>query len=649
MTDRISSYQTGPATTFYVEGDLLSQSISGNYSVIRCYLRAKNGPGGSTGSYMGAFGYQAGTIAGVKEFARRSSTPFLPSGYADNQQRWRVGPYDVQVPHNSDGTRAPIRFGMVLSYPDVNVTVFSADMALPTIPRATKAQIRIGSTTVTSLDLGTAATVYLPRASSSFTHTLELWEYGGTTGAPIETLATGVGVSYAWTPPLSLATMFPDATSKQYFVRARTYNGSSQIGIADTVFTLKAPASLTPTISAINVADDNPTVASAIGGFVQGQSLLKAIVVAAGVQGSSITSSAIAVDGQSAASGTPVPLPLSGSRTVAASVTDSRGRVSTSSGTVEVLPYDLPTINSYMVERATSAGVPSPNGTYLQMTLSAAIASLIVGTQKNAMTIRVFTRPRGTSSWTARNVISTALAYDSSVLITGGGIYAANTAYDVRVEVSDKLQKSEDFWSVSTAGAIVDATATKQAFGKMVEASGPDTQIAGPARVYGSLDADEDIRHRGGYAVEPVGIITAFAGATAPDGWLLCDGGAVSRTTYSALFAVIGTTYGAGNGSSTFNVPDARGRTFMGRDAAQTEFDALGEGGGEKTVTLTAVNLPSTARNRLVDDGVFETAGGNAPLVSTSGSRHRYQDRSAPTPVNNLPPYLTVNHIIKSF
>lgn len=498
MTDRIARFESGPATTFYVEGDLHSQSIAGNYSVVRCYLRAKNGPGGTTGSQHNEQGYQAGTIAGVKEFARKSGKPFLPAGYADNQQRWRLGPYDVQVPHNSDGTRDPIRFGMVLNYPGHEVTVFSADMALPTIARATTAQVRVGSTTVTSLDVGTAATIYLPRASSSFTHTVELWEYAGD-GSALEILATGVGVSYAWTPPLSLAAMFPDATSKQFFIRARTFSGSTEIGRRDTIFTLRAPASMVPTISAINVADDNPTVASAIGGFVQGQSRLKATVVAAGVQGSSITSSAFSVDGQSAASGEALPLPLAGTRTVAASATDSRGRVGTANGTVAVLPYELPKVNDFLVERATSAGAVSPNGTYLRMTLNAAISSLIVGAQKNSMTVRVFTRPRGTSAWTARNVITAALAYNTSVLITGGGIYATNTAYDVRVEVHDKLQKSEDYWAVSTAGAIIDADATKQAFGKMIEASGPDTQIQGPARVYGTLDVDEELRSPGLY------------------------------------------------------------------------------------------------------------------------------------------------------
>jgi len=67
-------------------------------------------------------------------------------------------------------------------------------------------------------------------------------------------------------------------------------------------------------------------------------------------------------------------------------------------------------------------------------------------------------------------------------------------------------------------------------------------------------------------AVFPTGFIDAFAGGTPPPGWLFCDGTAISRGTYAALFAIIGTTFGAGDGSTTFNLPDLRGRVIAGRD-----------------------------------------------------------------------------------
>ena len=98
-------------------------------------------------------------------------------------------------------------------------------------------------------------------------------------------------------------------------------------------------------------------------------------------------------------------------------------------------------------------------------------------------------------------------------------------------------------------------------------------------------------------AFDLTGVITAFGGSSAPTGWLLCDGSAVSRSTYADLFAVVSTTYGIGDGSTTFNVPDLKGKVPVGKDASQTEFDTLGETGGAKTVTLDTTMIPSHSHN----------------------------------------------------
>lgn len=88
---------------------------------------------------------------------------------------------------------------------------------------------------------------------------------------------------------------------------------------------------------------------------------------------------------------------------------------------------------------------------------------------------------------------------------------------------------------------------------------------------------------------EPAGIVMPFAGSTAPQGYLFCDGSAVSRTDYADLFAAIGTTYGAGDGSSTFNLPDLSGRVVLG----VSQSHALGTTGGEATHVLTEQELPA--------------------------------------------------------
>jgi microcystin-dependent protein/Tfp pilus assembly protein PilE len=81
--------------------------------------------------------------------------------------------------------------------------------------------------------------------------------------------------------------------------------------------------------------------------------------------------------------------------------------------------------------------------------------------------------------------------------------------------------------------------------------------------------------------------------STAPDGYLLEDGSAVSRTTYAALFAVIGTTHGAGNGSTTFNLPDSRGRASVGGSPSDSEFNAIGKKSGSKSEAITVAQMPS--------------------------------------------------------
>ena len=112
---------------------------------------------------------------------------------------------------------------------------------------------------------------------------------------------------------------------------------------------------------------------------------------------------------------------------------------------------------------------------------------------------------------------------------------------------------------------------------------------------------------------EPAGIIMPFAGTVAPENYLFCDGSAVSRMTYATLFGVIGTTFGAGDGSTTFNVPDLSGRVPLGVSQAH----ALGSTGGSETVTLTESELPAHV-HEVPQHGHADTIGATTPAFSHS-------------------------------
>ncbi len=136
------------------------------------------------------------------------------------------------------------------------------------------------------------------------------------------------------------------------------------------------------------------------------------------------------------------------------------------------------------------------------------------------------------------------------------------------------------------------------------------------ARLLGLLYAPGDLKATG--AATTVG--------AEPAGWLLCDGRAVSRTTYTTLFAALGTTWGAGDGSTTFNLPDLRGRAPIGAGTG-TGLSArtLGATLGAETVVLSTAELPAHAHG-----GSTGAAGAKGPEVYGNGTNPGYISGFAP-------------------
>lgn len=536
---------SGSITTAQKEGrsltlswTLSSQSVANNTSTIAWKLK---GSGGTSTSWVYAGGFKA-VINGTTVYSTSTSNRIkLYNGTT-------VASGTHTISHNSDGTKSfSLRCEAGIYTYAVNASA-SGTHTLPTIPRAS-------SVTATSVDMGSASTISISRASSSFTHTLT-YKFGSVSGTIVsKTTSTSV----PWTPTISLASEIPSTTSGTCTITCDTYNGSTKIGTKTCTMTLKVPSSVKPTISSLTATRIDGDVPSSWGIYVQGKSKAKlAINGAAGSNGSTIKSYSISGGGYSGTESTLTTglLNSSGTITFTATATDSRGRVSDAKTvSISVVAYSAPSFTGYQSQRAVSMGEINDDGTYVKGLVSYTFASC---SSKNSVVRKTEYRIAGTLAWTDAST-----SFSNGIAFTfGGGKISTETSYEIRYTITDTFSSVSVIDLISTALVVMDFKSGGKgvAIGKVSETDNCfEVSENWDVKVYGKFLTKFIMEQ-----MYPVGSIYMSVNPENP----------------STYFGGTWISWGSG-------------RVPVGVNASDTNFATVEKTGGASTIALTTSQMPS--------------------------------------------------------
>lgn len=375
---------------------------------------------------------------------------------------------DYVVNHDGNGNKTvTISFKVDINVGGYGSATVNLSIPLPTIARASTISDVTGT-------LGSAMTLNINRKNSSFTHNLK-YEFGSLSG----TIATGVGTSVSWTPPLNLATAMPNRTSDWGQIVLETYSGSTKIGQTNCILTLNVPSSMTPKLGSITLTDSNTAVKNLLNTANTFAEIVSDIKVAfnnaTGVQGSTITDyhAEIVNKNQSTSdnNGNLGLMKWNGSAQVKAWVVDSRGRSSNAVTTnITVLEYFLPTLTFTAVR-----GDTNQSSDKIVVSRTAKIAPLKIGNvQKNSFKLSFKTAPFGTTTYTSdtgagvNDKVTNTLTNSKATL---SGTFDIGKSYEVYGVLEDALTSSGTVKapSVSPEKMVMGMAETAVSFGKYPE------------------------------------------------------------------------------------------------------------------------------------------------------------------------------------
>lgn len=361
------------------------------------------------------------------------------------------------VSHNADGSKS---ISVSASFNNADRGTYlpttgscSGSLKLTTIPRATTPSID-----KPSLDCGGVIKISGTSASSNFSHKVYVTWNG--TKTQIGTIASGtITPSFSYTIPTDWEKNIPDSTSGIATFTLETFSGSTSVGSKTVNATIKVRSGVVPSIGTVSISDTN-SICAGIGQYVQSQSKLKFSIATSGNQGSTITSVSTKFSDQtySGSTFTTQAIQNSGTLTYTITVTDSRGRSATKSGSITVVAYNPPSLTNVSAKRANSGyAVDESSGTYALLHFKVGFTSL---SNKNVTSFYIQYRASGASSWTKIN--SWANNYTLNQDYKAGNLFTSTTTtYEVAFGVKDKFM-SDYSWQIYT----VTPTYTLINFGK---------------------------------------------------------------------------------------------------------------------------------------------------------------------------------------
>lgn len=458
MATATFSGQYGRNMSLELKAELTGQNIARNYSSVHvtAYLH--------TNGYASMWGVSADatiTINGGSAIEH----PGINIGTNSAQKIWD---HTYNVGHNNDGTKTVgVKLSVGLNTGGYGSAMVAFDYRLPDIPRASSVSDMTGT-------LGSAMTININRKVSSFTHIVKYY-FGNLSG----TIATGVGTSVSWTPPLNLATQIPSASSGWGNITVDTYSGSTKIGSKSAQLTLNVPTSMTPSLGSITLTDSNTAVKNLLNTANTFAEIVSDIKVAfnsaTGVQGSTITDYHAEIVNKNQSTNTNNGnlglMKWNGSAQVKAWVVDSRGRSSNAVTTnITVLEYFLPTLTFTAIR-----GDTNQSSDKIVVSRTAKIAPLKIGNvQKNSFKLSFKTAPFGSTTYTSdtgagvNDKVTNTLTNSKATL---SGTFDIGKSYEVYGVLEDALTSSGTVKAppVSPEKMVMGMAETAVSFGKYPE------------------------------------------------------------------------------------------------------------------------------------------------------------------------------------